>query len=489
MTTTIKVYRYTGNEDYADVVGLLDASSNEFPTGSIAFATAVAGSGLPDTISHVTPTSGLPVQQQTGATFAVSAASLPLPSGAATAINQATANTALAAIQTAVEALDNAISGSEMQVDVAGPLPAGANNIGAVDVLSVVPGAGATNLGKAEDAPHSTGDIGVAVWAVRRDTPSSGVDTDGDYAALSVDSSGRLYVSVGNTVTVTGTLTVTQSTAANLNMTEANSAAIAASLGVIDDWDESDRAKVNLIAGQAGITADAGAVAANTPRVTLASNDPAVVALTTLDDVVKISGGLTVGDLHIFAIGGYESLTARAWAMDSAGNGQIAIATALPAGANAIGKLAANSGVDIGDVDVTSISAGSNLIGDVGLQPRTSGGLSIFRSLDLDESEEEVKATAGQVYGIIALNLATSVRFLKLYNATAANVTVGTTTPVLTIPIPTQAGTAHGAGFTLILPQGIAFATAITAAVTTGVADNDTGAPGANDVVLNLLYK
>ena len=32
-----------------------------------------------------------------------------------------------------------------------------------------------------------------------------------------------------------------------------------------------------------------------------------------------------------------------------------AITNALPAGTNAIGKLAANSGVDIGDVDVTSI--------------------------------------------------------------------------------------------------------------------------------------
>lgn len=34
-----------------------------------------------------------------------------------------------------------------------------------------------------------------------------------------------------------------------------------------------------------------------------------------------------------------------------------AISNALPAGANAIGKLAANSGVDIGDVDVTSVPA------------------------------------------------------------------------------------------------------------------------------------
>src|SRR5688572_7024486 len=43
-----------------------------------------------------------------------------LPSGASTAANQSTANTALAAIQAAAELLDNAISGSEMQVDVVG---------------------------------------------------------------------------------------------------------------------------------------------------------------------------------------------------------------------------------------------------------------------------------------------------------------------------------------------------------------------------------
>jgi hypothetical protein len=40
-------------------------------------------------------------------------------------------------------------------------------------------------------------------------------------------------------------------------------------------------------------------------------------------------------------------------------------AVVLGAGAAAIGKLAANSGVDIGDVDVTSIAAGDNNIGNV----------------------------------------------------------------------------------------------------------------------------
>ncbi len=55
----------------------------------------------------------------------------------------------------------------------------------------------------------------------------------------------------------------------------------------------------------------------------------------------------------------------------SSANGlPVQVVAALPAGANAIGKLAANSGVDIGDVDVTSLPAlvaGSAKIGAVDL--------------------------------------------------------------------------------------------------------------------------
>lgn len=43
--------------------------------------------------------------------------------------------------------------------------------------------------------------------------------------------------------------------------------------------------------------------------------------------------------------------------------GDIKFAEALPAGTAAIGKLAANSGVDIGDVDVTSVPAPLNVVG------------------------------------------------------------------------------------------------------------------------------
>lgn len=69
-----------------------------------------------------------------------------LPTGAATAANQTTANTALAAIQTAVETIDNAIAGTEMQVDVVAALPAGANMIGLVQPFSAVLEGGLTEL-------------------------------------------------------------------------------------------------------------------------------------------------------------------------------------------------------------------------------------------------------------------------------------------------------------------------------------------------------
>lgn len=155
-------------------------------------------------------------------------------------------------------------------------------------------------------------------------------------------------------------------------------------------------------------------------------------------------------------------------------------------GANNDVTLNANSGVDIGDVDVTSISAGSNLIGDVGVGVRTSGGTTIFRSIDLDEGTlEVVKASAGQIYWMHVMNLASAVRYVKIYNATSG--TYGTGTPVLTFAIPTQ-GDSNGAGFTLSVPNGIAFATGISIGAGTGVADNDTGAPAANEVIVNIGY-
>lgn len=68
-----------------------------------------------------------------------------------------------------------------------------------------------------------------------------------------------------------------------LTAMDADTSGIATSMAILDDWDESDRAKVNPIVGQAGVAAGAGAVGATVQRVTLASDDPGVALLTTID--------------------------------------------------------------------------------------------------------------------------------------------------------------------------------------------------------------
>lgn len=146
----------------------------------------------------------------------------------------------------------------------------------------------------------------------------------------------------------------------------------------------------------------------------------------------------------------------------------------------------ATDSVDEGDAGAARMTLDRKQI--VTPQPHASGGLSIFRSLDLDETEEEVSAAACTVYSVWVTNTSTGTRFVKFYNATAANTTVGTTTPLITIGIPGNAtddiaGHFAGGGY------GITFGTALTVAATTGVADADTGAPGANDVVINIFYK
>lgn len=55
-------------------------------------------------------------------------------------------------------------------------------------------GDGTDDLGKAEDTPHASGDVGIMALAVRKDTPTPLAGTDGDYAPLEVDGSGRLWV-------------------------------------------------------------------------------------------------------------------------------------------------------------------------------------------------------------------------------------------------------------------------------------------------------
>jgi hypothetical protein len=75
------------------------------------------------------------------------------------------------------------------EVDSTNPLP--------VTSVASLPGTGATSLGKAEDAAHASGDVGVMMLAVRKDTAAALAGTDVDYIPLIVDANGRLHTAPG----------------------------------------------------------------------------------------------------------------------------------------------------------------------------------------------------------------------------------------------------------------------------------------------------
>jgi hypothetical protein len=93
-----------------------------------------------------------------------------------------------------------------------------------------------------------------------------------------------------------------------------------------------------------------------------------------------------------------------------------------------------------------------------------------------------VKATAGRVNMLNVSNLTAGAKFLKLYNLAVAP-TVGTSTPFMVIPI--QANSTLPVVHNDI---GIYFSTGIAYAITGAVADNDTTAVGANEVLVNMIY-
>jgi len=179
---------------------------------------------------------------------------------------------------------------------------------------------------------------------------------------------------------------------------------------------------------------------------------------------------------------GAESLMAGAMPVtDNSGSLTVDAPVGTPVFVRLSDGSAAIATLPVSLASLPALVAGSALIGKVNLSPQTANGLTIYRNLDVGSTGANIKASAGQVYGWYYANQATSFRYLKLYNKATAP-TVGTDTPVLTIPLPPLS--AANVEFT----NGIAFATGIGIGATTAIADNSTANPTANDVVANVLY-
>ena len=66
-------------------------------------------------------------------------------------------------------------------------------------ITSVIPGTGATNLGKATGGTYASGDTGVGAWALRQDTPAA-LEADGEYVPPTVEGSKGTRVTLGSLI-------------------------------------------------------------------------------------------------------------------------------------------------------------------------------------------------------------------------------------------------------------------------------------------------
>lgn len=170
--------------------------------------------------------------QDGGNSITVDAESLPLPAGAATLAEQQTQTTSLQLIDNLVATPSTAYSADP-----------------GVLVLGSVTGS----------APLYTDG--------EKDTIS--LTLTGDVRTFDQEAKSQL-ISVNGSLANIEALAFTINT--NVGDIEILATAQAASLSVLDDWDESDRAKVNPIVGQAGVQGNTGVVTANTQRVVLATD-------------------------------------------------------------------------------------------------------------------------------------------------------------------------------------------------------------------------
>lgn len=423
---------------------------------------------------------------------------------------------------------------TELQVDVVGALPAGDNNIGNVDIVSSALPTGASTLAEQQtqttalqlidDTVATLGTTtytetttkGIVIGAVRRDADTTLAGTTNEVAPLQVDANGYLKVEVfdgggshtvdnnGTFVTqidgaaltalqliddpvqVLGTDTYTEATSKGMTIGAVRRDADTTLVNTTNEFgplqmDANGRLKVEAFSGETLPVSLTSTTVTGTVAVTQSGTWDEVGINDSGNSITVDNGGTFATQVDGAALTALQ-LIDNPVLVDDAGFTP-ATSSVMMAGFEA--DEASIDSVDEGDAGAARMTLDRKVI--VQPQPHTAGGLSIFRSLDLDETEEDVKTAAGQVYTLWFTNTATSTRWLKFYNATAANTTVGSTTPVLTIGLPGNSSDDISGVFSTTM--GLAFDTAICVAATTGFADADTGAPSANDVIVNIGYK
>lgn len=343
-------------------------------------------------------------------------------------------------------------------VSAANPLPV--TMTGAATEASAAKAASAVY---AEDAVAANGDPGVFILGIRRDSDTN-TAADGDYTALKMDETGRLKVASqpASYAAITGNITANAQTIfadcrrfSNL-MIHCSGTFAGANITFEGSLNSTNGTDGNWFAVQA--------VRSNANTIELTTG--------VLGAAPAYAWELSVNALTYFRVRAtaFTSGT-QAWTFVPGTYATEPIPAAQISGTQPIS----------GTV-TAGISAGTNAIGDVGLQVRANatGAATIHHIVAAGSTNvAQIKATAGRVLGYCLSNTTASWRYVKLHNVASA--TAGAAV-AMTIGLPPNGKAECHIG------QGIAFATAISRSIVTGAADADATAVTANDVVGDIFF-
>ena len=483
-----------------------DTSTNTATENSAAVARITAQKALHMNLRNNSGTeigtSGAPIRTDpTGSTTQpVSAASLPLPTGAATAANQ--------------DGIIKDGTGDTTQANVVG---------GRLQVENYN-----ANLA-ADNSTLSTSKVPVLPGTVSTSAPTW---TNGNQSALSLQTDGSVRAAVTNSVTVT------QGTGTNLHVVCDSGCSGSGGTSMVDDaaftpattaitpagfmFDDVSPDSVNegdggvarmsanrniyttirdaagnergvnvnasnelQVAATGTVTANAGTNLNTSALLTTTAHDAAFGTAGTPDAQVRSVQGIASGTpVGVQSNGANLATEASVDGLEGGlGAAADAAATAGSTGSVTAKLRLMTSQLDTISTNVASLLTSSQLVDD----DQTGASLHHRVSVGTTEDEHEVKGSAGRLFSISVTNTNAAVRYLRCANQVAASTTPGTTTVFYGMAIP---GATTGAGFTVNFgPMGIAFSTGLTCWLVTGAAETDVAEVAANEINVNYTYK
>jgi hypothetical protein len=324
---------------------------------------------------------------------------------------------------------------------------------------------------KAEDAPSASGDLGMPMLCLRQLADTTSTDNDGDYTLLKVDEEGRAKVATkpARFTVESGNITVNAQTVFS-DVRRASNVMIMMNTSSLSGHNVTFEGSIDSTNGTDGVWFGVQVVRTNANTIELTSG---VLAATPAYAWEASVNGLSYIRVRATA---HTSGTAT-WKFQRGSYATEPIPAAQISGTQPV------SGTVTANIGTGAIAAGTNAIGDVGVQYRANAtgaasGTQIVSAATTNATI--VKASAGRVVGWSFANTTASWVYVKLHNQ--ATLPTAGTGVVRTIGIPPNNKSE------ISFPGGIAFTTGIALTTVTGAALADATAVAANAIVGDIYF-